>query len=112
MAPRFAEIHIQFWDLFDNLSQHDLDNELATNGAVCTPYGVYGNFIMYTYASDGTLPNNNVFSQCSRDLIGALIVAKGADCFTGWSSSALFSGVVHNTSPRPGQCAVLWQQAD
>ena len=76
----------EFANLAIDHLQHDLPSELASNGDVCTPdgtpQGIYGNYIMYTYASNGNLPNNNVFSQCTRDYVGGLIVDKASACFT------------------------------
>jgi hypothetical protein len=37
---------------------------------------------MYATASSGLLPNNDQFSQCSLDLMGALIVNRAGSCFT------------------------------
>lgn len=47
----------------------------------CSPGAPNGNFVMYPQATDGSLPNNVEFSQCSRDSMGAIIGAKKDKCF-------------------------------
>jgi len=46
-----------------------------------------GNYIMFPHASTGSQPNNDRFSQCSRDMMTRLITDKGQldepiGCFT------------------------------
>lgn len=45
-----------------------------------------GNYIMFPHASTGSQPNNDQFSECSRDMMARLITGKGQDavvgCFT------------------------------
>jgi disintegrin and metalloproteinase domain-containing protein 10 len=73
----------------DHLLQHDQDSSEA-NGIACAPGGVYGNYIMYAYANDGSKPNNNAFSECSKVIMGNLIRSKGEDCLTSLRVSYLF----------------------
>ena len=46
----------------------------------CAPGGAEGNFIMFASATDGSRPNNRLFSQCSRGSMGQTIDVKG-NCF-------------------------------
>lgn len=54
-------------------SQHDDD--------ACSPGGDIGNFLMYPYVTSGNLPNNRVFSPCSRNMINPVIANRGVTCF-------------------------------
>lgn len=62
-------------------STHDTSGLVAADSSACSGEA-QGNYIMYERATDGNLPNNALFSKCSRDMIGALILAKAEDCFT------------------------------
>ncbi|CAH1791913.1 unnamed protein product, partial [Owenia fusiformis] len=57
-------------------SPHDDEDNSA-----CAPNNEKGNFLMYPYATDGTKPNNDKFSQCSKDRISPAIANKG-DCLS------------------------------
>ena len=60
-------------------STHDL-----TTDSTCAPGGSNGNFIMYSRATSGKLPNNDDFSSCSQRLIGSVLdyVVQGSkNCF-------------------------------
>ena len=46
----------------------------------CSPGGSEGNYIMFASATDGSLPNNRQFSQCSRESMGQTIDVRGT-CF-------------------------------
>jgi len=46
----------------------------------CSPGGSQGNYIMFASATDGSLPNNRQFSQCSRESMGQTIDVRGT-CF-------------------------------
>jgi len=55
--------------------------------ARCSPGDALGgNYIMFPHASTGSQPNNDEFSECSRDMMARLITGKGQDtssgCFT------------------------------
>lgn len=66
--------YIQYSHLSISLAlQHDSTSE-------CTPGGSQGNYIMFPSATDGTLPNNRLFSPCSQESIGRTIEIRG-DCF-------------------------------
>ena len=62
--------------------QHDKDG-MTAEGIDCAPSSASGgHYIMYATASDGLEPDNDLFSQCSKDWMGAIIVARGPVCFT------------------------------
>ena len=46
----------------------------------CSPGGAEGNYVMYASATDGSKPNNRLFSSCSRTSISAVLDTK-ATCF-------------------------------
>ncbi|XP_077993922.1 disintegrin and metalloproteinase domain-containing protein 10-like [Glandiceps talaboti] len=46
----------------------------------CSPGGVYGNYLMYSFATEGNKPNNRVFSECSKARISPVIMVKGRRC--------------------------------
>jgi disintegrin and metalloproteinase domain-containing protein 10 len=51
--------------------------------AACTPSGASGGkFLMYAFATSGTNPNNDNFSECSRQSICEVLNAKASPCFT------------------------------
>ena len=54
--------------------QHD------SSGSECAPGGSQGNYIMYPSATDGSRPNNKLFSVCSRRDMGSTIENNGG-CF-------------------------------
>jgi disintegrin and metalloproteinase domain-containing protein 10 len=59
-------------------SQHDPETK------DCAPGGEPGNYIMFARATSGDKPNNNKFSQCSKDSMSMVIAAKArssAGCF-------------------------------
>ena len=89
---RFCHTHIK-WEL---ISSHNdiLSCQLSTDWytymhtyiqhdppGLCAPGGREGNYIMFASATDGSLPNNRQFSQCSRESMGQTIDVRGA-CFT------------------------------
>ena len=58
------------------------------SSAECAPGGESGNYIMFPSATDGTKPNNRLFSPCSRSSM-ASIVRSNSGCF---DSSRSFCG--------------------
>eukprot|EP00052_Salpingoeca_macrocollata_P026997 m.254081 g.254081 ORF g.254081 m.254081 type:complete len:904 (+) comp22680_c1_seq1:11-2722(+) len=68
---------------------HDAPGRISGSGANCAPGGLFGNFIMYETATDGTRSNNNKFSQCSLDQIGSLIISKAEQCFDNTGSQPI-----------------------
>ena len=60
-------------------STHDLPGDNT-----CAPGGSNGNYLMYSRATTGQLPNNIQFSPCSQNLIGSVLsyVIQGSkNCF-------------------------------
>lgn len=66
-------------------SQHDSGN--------CGPPDGNGNYIMFPHASTGTEPNNDDFSDCSRDMMAGIIRANGG-CFSENEGSICGNGLV------------------
>jgi disintegrin and metalloproteinase domain-containing protein 10 len=54
---------------------------------------IYGNYIMYPYASDGSRPNENKFSQCSINTMYPVILNKGL-CFADRSTPLCGNGII------------------
>ncbi|EGD75708.1 hypothetical protein PTSG_07825 [Salpingoeca rosetta] len=65
--------------------------------AACTPGDPDGNYIMFPSATDGSLPNNKLFSPCSRTSI-ATHLSSGAGCFDD-SRSFCGNGIVEGNEP-------------
>lgn len=63
----------------------------------CAPGGSVGNFIMYPSATDGSKPNNDQFSECSRASMSAVLEVRRDTCF---STVASFCG---NGFVEPGE---------
>mmetsp|Transcript_28356 Transcript_28356/g.84904 ORF Transcript_28356/g.84904 Transcript_28356/m.84904 type:complete len:681 (+) Transcript_28356:240-2282(+) len=57
--------------------------------AECSPGGNAGNFIMFPQATDGSRPNNELFSPCSRTFMRNVLDRKRNSCF---SETASFCG--------------------
>ncbi|PAA69860.1 hypothetical protein BOX15_Mlig013340g1, partial [Macrostomum lignano] len=49
------------------------DDGMTPSRAECQPTADQGNYIMFSSATTGDLPNNKQFSQCSRESIGTLL---------------------------------------
>lgn len=54
---------------------------------------IYGNYIMYPYASSGARPNENRFSQCSINTMYPVIINKGS-CFADRSVPSCGNGIM------------------
>lgn len=59
----------------------------------CVPNNIYGNFLMFPYASNGDLPNNNVFSSCSINYIYPVLRNK-AGCFKDSMQAVCGNGII------------------
>ena len=64
-------------------ANHDVDGRVDSEGNPCSGLS-QGNYIMYDRATDGTAPNNDVFSPCSTEDMGRVIAARAEQCFTGF----------------------------
>ena len=62
--------------------------------AQCQPGDNGGNYIMYAYSVTGLDPNNNLFSDCSKGNILAVLNAKMTSCFTPQRTSTCGNGIV------------------
>lgn len=58
-------------------ARHD---DAAGNPGSCAPGGSRGNYIMHSLANDADLPNNIIFSMCSKEAISPVIFLKGPEC--------------------------------
>ena len=64
--------------LFLFLSQHThTQHDPDSNPACVPPTSAGGKYIMYAFATDGTHPNNDDFSPCSRTMMNAVIADRG-----------------------------------
>ena len=61
----------------------------------CVPNDEFGNYLMYPYANDGSKPNHNRFSACSKAYILPVLRNKGT-CFTS-SSEVCGNGIKEKT---------------
>ncbi|XP_065185726.1 disintegrin and metalloproteinase domain-containing protein 10-like [Sycon ciliatum] len=78
---------------------HDDRNGVPVSDAACVPgaTSTNGNFIMFSKASDGTKPNNGVFSTCSRKNINSNVDSlqrSRPDCFSDDPDAFCGNGVV------------------
>lgn len=64
----------------------------------CAPGGSSGNYIMYAYATDGSLPNNALFSSCSIASMSSNLASKQPRCFDN-SRSYCGNGIVEGDEP-------------
>ncbi|XP_005092027.2 disintegrin and metalloproteinase domain-containing protein 10 [Aplysia californica] len=78
---------------------HNFGSEHDPTSTECAPYGTNfpdaskGNYIMFASAAQGNLPNNDLFSTCSRDYISKVLETLGTertDCFK--ASNQAFCG--------------------
>ena len=56
-------------------SKHD-----PVSGAQCAPGGSTGNYIMYASSVTGERDNNNDFSACSKQMVGAVLQQRKGQC--------------------------------
>ncbi|XP_005096483.1 ADAM 17-like protease [Aplysia californica] len=72
----------------DLVTAHELGHNWGSNhdpsSGSCSPSDIFGNgkYIMYAISVSGYDSNNFLFSTCSRNAIGRVLLTKGQGCFT------------------------------
>jgi len=72
----------------------------------CSPGGTNGNYIMYSRATTGFLPNNKLFSSCSLAQMGTVFsfVVENKFCFDGPKVSVCGNGIIEEIGGEECDC--------
>eukprot|EP00051_Salpingoeca_urceolata_P032711 m.16996 g.16996 ORF g.16996 m.16996 type:complete len:900 (+) comp5367_c0_seq1:358-3057(+) len=93
-------------------STHDVDGLQSSSSEDCAPAGLFGNYVMYERATSGNEPNNDVFSPCSRDLIGSLLLSKADQCFSNRGGDPICGNGIFEGDPEECDCGSTTSQTD
>ncbi|EDQ92901.1 uncharacterized protein MONBRDRAFT_22131 [Monosiga brevicollis MX1] len=76
---------------------HNFGASHDPNGTDCDPSGNY--YVMHTFAVDGSQPNNNDFSDCSKESILEVLESPDTNCFVPTPAAICGNGVWEPNGP-------------